>query len=80
MASWLRNDLHQFACDVLLDPLTTSRGYFRSDEVGRLLRRHAEGTADHANQIWALLVQELWHREFIDGVSTTPTTVALATA
>jgi asparagine synthase (glutamine-hydrolysing) len=67
MASWLRNDLRGFAAEILLDPLTERRGYFRRSELSRLLERHSQGIADHGNQIWALLVQELWHREFIDG-------------
>jgi hypothetical protein len=28
--------------------------------------RHARGVADNSKGIWALIVHELWHREFVD--------------
>ena len=68
MASWLRNELREFAADILLDPLADSRGYFRRSEVENILDRHTGSEADHSKQIWMLLIQELWHREFIDRV------------
>jgi asparagine synthase (glutamine-hydrolysing) len=66
MADWLRGDLHALAEDVLFDPGTRARGYFRESEVRQLLDRHMERRADEAPRIWALLVLELWHRELVD--------------
>ena len=80
MASWLRNELHSYASEILLDSVTCSRGYFRREEIARLLERHSRGTEDHANQIWALLVHELWHREFIDAAPRASGPARLATA
>jgi asparagine synthase (glutamine-hydrolysing) len=69
MAEWLRTDLRELATDVLLDRSTLDRGYFREEAVRDLLGRHTGREADHAHLIWALIVHELWHREFVDAGS-----------
>ncbi|MCA1682461.1 MAG: asparagine synthase (glutamine-hydrolyzing) [Actinobacteria bacterium] len=66
LARWLREDLREFAHDVLLDPISIDRGYFRRDAVESLLRRHVEGREDCSKRLWTLLFGELWHREFVD--------------
>ncbi len=66
---WLRGDLHSFAREVLLDPLALGRGYFRNDAVTRLLDEHRSGRVSHGHRIWALLVLELWHRQWVDGAA-----------
>ena len=80
IAHWLRHDLRDFAADILLDPSTRARGYFREASVVDLLERHNAGTADHASEIWALLVEELWHREFVDETSAASPAVCGAAA
>jgi asparagine synthase (glutamine-hydrolysing) len=66
LADWLRTDLREVAEDVLLDPRTRARGYFREGEVRRMLDRHNAHRSDDAPRIWALLVLETWHRELVD--------------
>ena len=80
MADWLRTDLRPLAEDVLLDPSSHDRGYFRQEEVRDLLGRHSRGEADNSNMIWALLVHELWHREFVDASASGAETLSLAAA
>ncbi len=65
---WFRNELRAMARDVLLDPRTLGRGYFRPDAVRRLLDDHQQGRFDHAARLWSLLVLELWHRQWVDAV------------
>ena len=69
VAEWLRGDLRGYARDVLLDPRSLGRGYFKSEIVSGLLEEHATGSADHSQGIWTLLVLELWHRDFVDAPS-----------
>jgi asparagine synthase (glutamine-hydrolysing) len=69
LSSWLRADLHAWSRDILLDPVTLARGYFQPAGVRRLLDRHDAGVDACSKQIWALLMLELWHREFVDGES-----------
>jgi len=63
---WLRNELHDLAHDTLLDSRTASRGYARPEAIQRLLDEHQSETFDHSYRVWALLVLELWCREWID--------------
>jgi asparagine synthase (glutamine-hydrolysing) len=67
LPAWFRNELRGYVSDVLLDPLTMSRGYFRRDYVEQLLARHFNGQEDNSPKMWALLISELWHREYVDG-------------
>jgi asparagine synthase (glutamine-hydrolysing) len=64
---WLRGDLRDWSREILLDAVTTGRGYFRTAAVSEMLERHADGRDDCSMRIWALLMLELWHREFVDG-------------
>ncbi len=66
---WFRNELRDYVRDVLLDQRTTERGYFRTDVVQRMIDDHQAGRFDHAYRLWALLVLELWHREWIDAAA-----------
>ncbi len=66
LAGWFRQDLREYARDVLLDPVARDRGYFRPERVQRLLDEHTAGRRDHSQGIWTLLIFELWHREQVD--------------
>jgi asparagine synthase (glutamine-hydrolysing) len=66
IAAWLRGTLRGYARDVLLDPVSRDRGYFRAETVESLIEEHVAGIADHSQGIWTLLMLELWHREFVD--------------
>ncbi len=63
---WFRNELKDYIYQVLLDPKTTSRGYFKKAALEKLLQEHSAQTQNHDLRIWALLNFELWHRMFID--------------
>jgi asparagine synthase (glutamine-hydrolysing) len=67
LAQWFRNDLRDMASDVLLESRTADRGYFRPAVIRRLLDEHVRGVRDWHDQLWNLLMLEMWHRTFIDG-------------
>ncbi len=64
--SWFRGELAAYLSDVLLDPRTLGRGYFRPEVVRRLVDDHVAGQWDHSYRLWSLLVLELWHRTYLD--------------
>ena len=64
---WLRRELRELAEDCLFGRRAASRGYFRPQFLRGLLEEHRSGRRRHHHLIWALLMLELWHREFIDG-------------
>jgi asparagine synthase (glutamine-hydrolysing) len=72
IVDWFQNELRGYVEDVLFDPETRARGYFNEPYVRRLLDRHVAGAEDNAYKLWALLVLELWHREFVDVPSFSP--------
>jgi asparagine synthase (glutamine-hydrolysing) len=63
---WFRHELRDMAHDVLLSRRTLERGYFRREVIERLLAEHAQGTHAWHDQLWNLLMLEMWHRMFID--------------
>jgi len=63
---WFRGPLAGFARDVLLDPRTRDRGLFRPEATAQLLEEHLAGRFDHSYRLWALLVLELWQRQWMD--------------
>jgi asparagine synthase (glutamine-hydrolysing) len=66
---WFREDLQEYAREILLDPVALARGYFREDALRRLLDEHITGQRNHGQRIWLLLTFEWWHRLFIDTVT-----------
>jgi len=66
ISHWFRNELRAMAQDLLLSPRAVQRGYFRPAAVERLLDEHIHGREDHGEELWDLLVLEVWHRTFID--------------
>ena len=62
--TWLRGPLRVFAQDLLLGPTAQSRGLFDRAAVATLLDDHVSGRRNTHHQIWALLMLELWFREW----------------
>jgi asparagine synthase (glutamine-hydrolysing) len=63
---WFRGGLRDLFGDVLLSPRAQQRGYFDGRFVDRLVREHLDGRRDHTLRLWALVVFELWHRQYLD--------------
>lgn len=61
LARWLREDLREMARDLLSDVAIRRRGYVRPEYVQWLLQEHESGRRNFSDQIYALLVLELWH-------------------
>jgi asparagine synthase (glutamine-hydrolysing) len=62
--NWLRTDLRDSVSNILLDPETVGRGYFKKSAVEKLVRDNSE-SGGYAKEIFSLVVLELWHREFL---------------
>lgn len=68
LGAWFRGELRDFTRAVLLDPVSLNRDLIQPAPVRALLDQHDRGGADRSMQIWALLMLELWHREFVDRI------------
>jgi len=62
LARWLREDLRHMVHDMLSNDAVTRRGYVRPEYVRWLMREHETGARNFADQLYALLVLELWHQ------------------
>ncbi len=78
LAEWFRGPLRDLPGEVLLDPRSLGRGYFRERAVRDLIDRHLGGVEDTSNRLWALLQLELWIRTYVDVER--PEQVAISTA
>ncbi|MFH1202734.1 MAG: asparagine synthase (glutamine-hydrolyzing) [Candidatus Omnitrophota bacterium] len=65
---WLKGQLRNFVKDTLLSDKSLKRGYFKPEEITKLIDDHISGKADYAHHLWSLLILELWHQRFIDNV------------
>jgi asparagine synthase (glutamine-hydrolysing) len=66
LAGWLRGELREVAHDLLFSRQAVGRGYVRPQAVKGIWDAHQRRSRNHAAQIWALMVLELWHRAYLD--------------
>jgi asparagine synthase (glutamine-hydrolysing) len=69
---WINQQLRARVRDTLTEPRTMQRGYLEPRYVRLLLDEHERGRRDHAMELWALFMLELWHRRFADSTKLTP--------
>jgi asparagine synthase (glutamine-hydrolysing) len=72
IGDWFRGALADLPGEILLDPRSLERGYFRPEAVKAIIDRHRSGAEDTSNKIWALLQLELWLRTYIDAQRPAP--------
>jgi len=63
---WVKNDLQDFAKEILLGESTLSRPYFDRKFLTKMVLNHFNGKANYTNEIGAILSFEIWHRLFVD--------------
>jgi asparagine synthase (glutamine-hydrolysing) len=66
LTHWFRKELRQNLLEVLLEPKTLQRGYFDAAALKKLVKEHLGGRRDRSSELWALLMFELWHRNFLE--------------
>lgn len=65
MGRWMREQLHGYVEKMLLSNQTRINKYFRPDALREMVAEHVERRTDHTSRLYALLMLELWHREFM---------------
>ncbi len=71
ISRWFRESLYPRVAEILLDRRTLSRGYFEPAYVRNILERHKRGHGDYSRRLLTLVILEIWHRTFADGVCST---------
>jgi asparagine synthase (glutamine-hydrolysing) len=65
LVHWMRHEL-KGQLEMLEEPRTIQRGYFKKESVRVVLDEHFRGRRDHSGVLWMMLMFELWHRNFLE--------------
>jgi asparagine synthase (glutamine-hydrolysing) len=66
-SGWLSGSRLETIREMLLEPRSLQRGYFRRDAIEKLFAEHRAKHRDNYDRIWRLLNLELWHRVCLEG-------------
>jgi len=66
LVEWMRSETRTRFWDVLLEPRTLQRGYFKPESVRSLFEEHIRGRRNRSGLLWRMVVLELWHRNFME--------------
>jgi asparagine synthase (glutamine-hydrolysing) len=66
-SGWLAGPRLEGIREMLLEPRSLDRGYFRREAIERLFNEHRSKHRDNYDRIWRLLNLELWHRVCLEG-------------
>ncbi len=67
LGAWLRGPLRSWLHDALLSSRAAQRGLFAPRQVEQMVAAHEARQRDFSQQLWALLMLELWFCEQGDG-------------
>ena len=67
LAQWLLENprMKQLMNDMMHDPLTRQRGYFRAGFFEKLMELHRRQPNFYGEIVWYLVALELWHRQHL---------------
>ena len=63
--AWLRGPLREWSREILLDPQAGIFRFLEKNYVEFILNDHLKGSNNHGSRIWALLMLELWLKEYL---------------
>ena len=66
-SGWLAGPRLETIREMLLEPRSLNRGYFRREAIEQLFHEHRDKHRDNYDRIWRLLNLELWHRVCLEG-------------
>jgi len=69
LVEWMRDELKARFWNVLLEPRTQQRGYFKPSVVKSLIEEHVQGRRNRSGLLWRMLLLEMWHRNFMESRS-----------
>jgi asparagine synthase (glutamine-hydrolysing) len=66
MGLWMGFKLQSLIRSHLAPECIRQRGYFRAEAIQRLIADHRAGRRDYSVHLWALIVFEQWHQQYLD--------------
>ncbi len=80
IGAWFRGAYKSVLDEYVLSERAMSRGIFRPEFVGDMVRRHQSGAENHDERLWALVNFEIWQRQFFDGEASIDSSLLLQEA
>jgi asparagine synthase (glutamine-hydrolysing) len=65
--TWLRTSLSDLLLNYLDPPRLKAQGLFDPLVVASMVREHVDGQREHGQQLWPLLLFQLWHERWLGG-------------
>ena len=62
---WMRQELRDFVRDVLAPERLRAHGYFDAGYVRRILKEHMDGSHNHRQRLWPLVIFQFWHDHYL---------------
>lgn len=61
---WLRNELRDWASDLLDEQLLRQQGYFHAEPIICMWDEHVSGSSDRSSELWPVLMFQAWLQEW----------------
>ena len=65
LASWLKNEIATIAHEKLLVNNEGLCQFFKTDQIKKIWEQHQSGARDYSNELWSMLVFQLWWDRYI---------------
>ena len=66
VGKWFHQELSPIMEELLLSERFAKRKIFKPEFIRKIIAEHMVGKVDHGKRIWALVMLELWFRQYID--------------
>ena len=66
VGQWLAGPLAKMSEELLFDGRLAARGVFRDEALRQMWSEHRSGQQDHHHRVWAIVMLELWFRQYVD--------------
>jgi asparagine synthase (glutamine-hydrolysing) len=63
---WFRGECREIVEDTLLSSRCLQRGYFEPAKIRRMVHEQQQGRTSYGSRVYALLMLELWHQQYMD--------------
>ncbi len=64
-SQWLRTDLNKFARQILSKDYADTSEFFNLNEINKIFSEHCEKKAYHLDLLWAVLMFQMWYKQYI---------------
>ncbi|MBD3384869.1 asparagine synthase (glutamine-hydrolyzing) [candidate division KSB1 bacterium] len=63
---WMKSELRPLMQDMLSPSMIQKTGFFDYQTVEQLMTEHIEGIENHSHRLWALMIFQMWYREYVE--------------